>query len=201
MPSGSLAQPGPDLRGRRRSAHLDEHFAKTSQLIGVGPEDDQVVARSRGLLRRHVDDIVDEVYRRFLAHPETAVHFSDGHGALADANGDVLPDAVEMRREAFRAWLVTVIEDPLGSNTSEYVAAVGHAHVRQSEPNAGPIKAGFLLITISWVQSLFLSVLVGGCKDTADFAEQAAAWCRRLMLHLDLLLAVYGSTERSAHWY
>jgi hypothetical protein len=172
-----------------------------SGLFGIGPEDEQAVVRSRGLLRRHVDQIVDEVYRRLLADPETAMHFSDGRAALGNANGRVLRANVEMRREAFRGWLVRVVEDPMNESTSAYVASVGHGHVRQGEPNAGHIKAGFLLVTMSWVQSLFLAILADGCTDAMDFADQAAAWCRRLMLHLDLLLAVYSSTETGAHWY
>jgi hypothetical protein len=197
IPNASPAQPADTstaLRGRLRRARLDEHFALTGRLIGAGPEDDDLAAGSRDLLRHHVDDVVDEVYRRLLAHPETAVQFSD-------ANGRVIGAKVEMRRETFRHWLVAVIDGPLDSNMFEYVASVGHAHVRPRQPTRGHIKAGLLLITMSWVQSLFLAILADGCTGTAEFARQAAVWSRRLMLHLDLLLAVYGSTEGSAHWY
>jgi hypothetical protein len=204
MPNASpapSAEPNSTPRGRLRRAHLDGQFARTSQLIGAGPEDDDVVARSRGLLRRHVDHVVDEVYRRLLAYPETAIQFSDGRGALRDANGRVIRAKVEMRRETFRQWLLAVIDGPLDSSMSEYVASVGHAHARPREPTSKRIRASFLLITMSWVQSLFLGILAEGCTDTAELALQTAAWCRRLMLQLDLLLAVYSSTEGTAHWY
>jgi hypothetical protein len=99
------------LRGRVRRAHLDEHFARTSQLIGIGTEED-ILARSRELLRRHVDDVTDEVHRRLRAYPEMAVHFSDGQGALDDPNGRVINASVEHHYEEFRQWVVTLIEDP-----------------------------------------------------------------------------------------
>jgi protoglobin len=201
VPAAQADEPVAAPRGRRRRSGLAEHFARTRELIGAGSDDDDVVAGSRTLLRRHVDDVVDEVYRRLLAHPETAVQFADGRGALGDANGGVTGANVEMRRETFRQWLLSVIDGPLDAQMSEYVATVGHAHARPREASSGHIKAGFLLITMSWVQGLFLSILAEGCSDTAELARQAGAWCRRLMLHLDLLLAVYGSTERSAHWY
>ena len=82
-----------------------------------------------------------------------------------------------------------------------YVASVGHAHVRPREPIRPQIKAGYLLITMSWVQGLFIAILSDWCVDPVELGTHAAAWCRRLMMHLDLLLTVYGSTERSAHWY
>jgi hypothetical protein len=87
------------------------------------------------------------------------------------------------------------------ARTSAYVASLGHTHARPDERSTVPIKASLLLITVSWVQSAFLTILSDECDDIAEFAEQAAAWNKRLLLHLDLLLAVYASTERSAHWY
>ena len=44
-------------------------------------------------------------------------------------------------------------------------------------------------------------ILSAAILDPAELGACIAAWNKRLMIHLDMLLAVYGSTEGSAHWY
>lgn len=187
------------LRGRRHEGAIVERFASRCELIRGGAQDDLLVARSSKVLHDHVDEVVHEVYRRLLAYPQTAVHFSSD--ATTGIEGKRLRSRVGERKAAFREWLLSVIDLPMDAKTAVYVASVGHAHVRPREAIGPQIKAGYLLVTMSWVQGLFIAILSDWCVDPVELGGHAAAWCRRLMMHLDLLLTVYGSTEGSAHWY
>ena len=186
-------------RGRHGRTAIVEIFKSRCDLIRAGDDDVYVIARSRDVLRGHVDGVVDEVYRRLLAFPQTAIHFSarTATGA-AEAEGR---SRIDNRKESFREWLLCVIDRPMDAETAVYVASVGHAHVRPRKPIGTPIKAGYLLITMSWVQGLLISILSDWCSDSVELGRHTAAWCRRLMMHLDLLLTVFGFAESTAHWY
>lgn len=51
------------------------------------------------------------------------------------------------------------------------------------------------------MQRMFIAILARAIDEPDRLGRCAAAWCKHLIIHLDLLLAVYGATESSAHWY
>lgn len=180
-------------RGRRRRSHFDERLDTTSAIVGLTPEDDACIAESRATIASQIPQVADDVYRALLSRPETAAYFTNAQGVVDSAQ-------VTMRREAFEDWLHAVVEDPLDEETAAFLASVGRAHAR-GEETGGRVKARYLLGTISRVQSSFLTILADTIADPKTLGACSAAWCKRLSIHLDLLLAVYGSTESSAHWY
>jgi Protoglobin len=192
-PTGGASGAESALRGRRRRSPFNERLEATTGLVGFTQEDQAWIDESRAPLSAHVSDVAHDVYRGLLAEPETAVHFANARSAIDR-------EQVAMRQETFEDWLRSVIDDPLDDETTAYLAAVGHAHVRREHAESR-IKARYLVSTISRVQTLFTTILVHSYSDPEKLARCAAAWSKRLMIHLDLLLAVYGSTESTAHWY
>jgi hypothetical protein len=181
-------------RGRRRRGHFGEQLEAVRAAVGYTPDDDASVQASKELIAPHVDEIVAAVYRQMLAQPETAMHF-------AGSNGVIDPQRVAMRRAAFSAWLRSVVGDPMDASTGEYLATIGHAQVRPRDAAEHRVKARHLVRTVSQVQTMFIAILASTIDEPDRLGRCAAAWCKRLIIHLDLLLAVYGATESSAHWY
>jgi Protoglobin len=179
-------------RGHR--AQFVEHVDAAARLVGWTPEDEACLEATRSLIHRQIEKITEDVYRQLLAHPEMATQF-------ADATGTIPPERVRSQRDAFKQWFFTVVDGPLDELTVGYLASVGHEHVRPRGEHDTRLKARYALITTAQLQSQFLSVLGQHISDGKELARCAAAWCKRLMIHLDLLLAIHSSTERSAHWY
>lgn len=180
-------------RGRRRRINFAGRIEATRELVGYTSEDAARIEASSALISGHTGQMAEEIYRGLLARPETAVQFIDAAGAVDTTE-------VLMRRTAFEKWLRSVIVDPLDVRTADYLASVGHAHARR-ESAATRIKARYLLSTIGSVQAAFTRILAAAISDPAELGACISAWNKRLMIHLDMLLAVYGSTEGSAHWY
>ena len=181
------------LRGRQRRSHFGKRLDTTSAIVGMTPDDQAWIAKSQAHITPHIAEVAEDVYRALLSRHETAAYFTNERGAIDRAQ-------VAMRREAFEEWLHAVVEDPLDEETAEFLASVGRAHARP-EGAGDRIKARYLLGTISRVQSSFLAILSSKIAEPAALAACSAAWCKRLLIHLDLLLAVYGATESTAHWY
>jgi hypothetical protein len=189
-----LTQPEESRRGRRRGRpHFDERIAATRELIEYTPEDEARIEATSHLLQPHIGAVTGQIYRELLSHPETSAPFRDAAGAL-----DL--EYVAVRQQAFEEWLYAVVADPLDAATAEYLGAVGLGYVRRERPDTRA-KARYLLATASRVQVLFVAILAEALLDPRELAASSAAWCKQLMVHLDVLLAVYGSTEGSAHWY
>ena len=193
LPASALPAGNAPLQGRRRRSHFDERLDATRQLVGLTPEDEACIDDSRSPIAAHIGDVADDVYRGLLAQPETAAHFADARGVIDGGQ-------IAMRRETFEEWLRSVVDNPLDAETAEYLASVGHAHVRP-EHTEHRIKARYLVSTISRVQALFTVILSGSYSEPEKLGRYVTAWNKRLMIHLDLLLAVYGATESTAHWY
>ena len=180
-------------RGRRRRINFGERIEATRELVGYTSADAARIESSRALLTDQTAAVAEEIYKGLLSRPETAVQFMDVHGAIDTTE-------VVMRRTAFAEWLRSVIVDPLDARTADYLASVGHTFARR-ESVAARIKARYLVSTIGNVQAAFTRILSMAISDPAELGACVAAWNKRLMIHLDILLAVYGSTEASAHWY
>lgn len=180
-------------RGRRRRINFGERIEATRELVGYTSADAARIEASRALLADQTPAVAEEIYKALLSRPETAVQFMDATGAIDTTE-------VVMRRTAFAEWLRSLIGDPLDARTADYLASVGHTHARR-ESAATRIKARYLVSTMASVQAAFTRILSAAILDPAELGACIAAWNKRLMIHLDMLLAVYGSTEGSAHWY
>ena len=185
-----------DALARRRpgSQPFGARLEATCASVGVTAEDDVYIQSSRDFVAGHVDAIADEIYRHLRARPELSTQFTD-HGGRIDQ------DRLAAHRDDVREWLACVVNDPLDADTGEYLAHLGHAHVRPRHDSELQLKARYLVDTVARVQVLFLDILSRGYSAPEEFARCAAAWTRRLMVHLDLLLAVYSATQGTPHWY
>ena len=179
---------------RHRPPHFAERMESMRSLLRYAPADESWVLRTSVILRPHVRRIAEDVFGQLLASQETARYFSGAQGVV-DA------DQVAMQVAALTQWLGSVIDSPLDGETAEFVASVGHAHVRPRTPGNGPIKGRYLLAATSAIQSSVIKIMGDAIADPRDAAASADAWCKRLMIHLDLLFAVYASTQASGRWY
>lgn len=181
-------------RGRRRRSHFGEHIEAACALFGYTYDDEARVTATAPIVLAQVDAISDAVYRHLLGQRVTAAHFSDAAGAIDR-------DRVAARLATFRDWLRTMVEDPLDADTGEVLASIGLTHVRPRDGADQRVKARYMTSTISVVQTMVIAALAGSVADPVELGAAASAWSRRLLIHLDLLLAVYGSAEGTAHWY
>lgn len=162
--------------------------------VGVTAEDDVYIQMSRPLIAVHVEAMADEMYRHLRGRPELAAQF-------ADRRGDVDQERLAAHRNDVLDWLLCVVEDPLDAETGEYLAHLGHAHVRPRYEPELQMKARHLVEMVTRVQVRFIEILARGYGDPEQYSRCAAAWSRRLMVHLDVLLAVYSATQGTPHWY
>jgi hypothetical protein len=183
-----------DIPTRSRSRQFGARLEATAESVGITRDDEDRIEASRSLIAARIDDVADEVYGHLRARPELVVQFADDRGSVDH-------DRLGAHRDDFREWLLCVINDPLDADTGEYIANVGHAHVRPRIQPENPLKARYLVDTIARVQALFIAILARSYSDPSELAKCASAWSRRLMVHLDLLLAVYSATQGNARWY
>jgi hypothetical protein len=181
-------------RGRRRLVRLDVRLAAAVDLVGFTAEDEASIEASRHVIAAHVDDVADEIERFLPVQPESAARFVGGPGRPDRAQ-------VSQPRASFREWLHCVVQGSLDANTAGYLASFGLAHVRPHGPSESRVKARYLAACVARVQALFAGLLARSSSDPGELAACVSAWSKRLMVHLDLLLAVYSSAESSPHWY
>lgn len=178
--------------GRRRSVRLDVRLAAAVDLVGFAAEDEASIEASRHVIAGHIDEVADEAERFLPVHPESASRLVRGRSDRAQ---------VSQPRASFREWLHCVVNGPLDADTAGYLASFGLAHVRPDGPSESRVKARYLAACVARVQALFAGLLARSSSDPAELAARVAAWSKRLMVHLDLLLAVYSAAESSPHWY
>lgn len=66
-------------------------------------------------------------------------------------------------------------------------------------PSESRVKARCLAACVARVQALFAGLLARSSSGPRELAARIAALSKRLMVHLDLLLAVCSSAESSPH--
>ena len=181
-------------RGRRHRQRFPEHLESTCHLVGYGEEDEALVQRTRGFIRPHVDEIAGGISRELRSHPETADYFAK---AAPSSEGE----QVGLSMETFKEWLASAVDDELDATTADYLASFGHAQVRPRNESGKAMKARFFVLSMSRVQCSLIAILSANIADPAELGACAAAWSKRLWIHLDLLFAVYSATEGSPHWY
>jgi Protoglobin len=182
------------LRGRRSKQIFVQRLESTTRLVGYTIDDEDRVWATRDVLLPRADAIAGAVYDHLLAHPETAVHFTQADGR---------PDRAHLaaRADSLKGWLRMAIESPLNEALAAYLAGIGHAHTRRGGSPGARILGRYMLVTMSFVQTALIGLLDPAIPDRAELLLTIAAWNKLLMIHLDLFLAVYGSAEATPHWY
>lgn len=182
------------LGGRRRGHGFVQRLASTRAFLRYTEEDEALVNASRDIVMANADAIVGEVYVYLLSHRETAVHFTQ-------ADGRTDRGAVDARHGSLKKWLAMAIEAPLDERLSSYLAEVGRSHTGRDRGAGARVKGRYMLATMSFLQAELIMVLEGAIVDRPALVATIAAWSKLLMIHLDLFLAVYASSEGTAHWY
>lgn len=201
MPSPSALRPLPApatvpiaARGRRRSVRLDIRLTAAVDLMGFTHEDEELIEASRHVIVANIDEVADEVERFLPIQPESPSRV--GGGRTRPDRGQVA-----QQRASFREWLHCVVHGRLDADTAGHVASFGLAYVRPDGPSESRLKARYLAACVARVQALFAGLLARSSSDPAELSARVAAWSKRLMIHLDLLLAVYSAAESSPHWF
>jgi hypothetical protein len=163
-------------------------------LIGYGAADEALVLATRDIVAPYASSLIERVYDRLLAEPETASYF---------AGADGLPDEPHRaaRAGSLQAWLITAISAPLDDAQAAALAATARAHTRRGGAAAVSIKGRYLLVMSAILQDEMTTLLVSLLKGDAPLVPTIAAWNKLVLLHLDVFLAVYAGTEGNPHWY
>jgi hypothetical protein len=181
------------LRPRRRATRFDGHSTTTPVLFDVTAEDDEIAVETAQLLAPKAEEIADEVFNRMLAHLNRDHQLVDGVGSSGD-------DASTRRRD-FRDWVDAMIREPAAPATSERSAGIALSYARPPGALSSPIPARYLLSAIGHLQASMLSRLAASYDDVQQLARVGSVWNRRLLMHGDVLLAVYGASAGKPHWY
>lgn len=103
---------------------------------------------------------------------------------------------------AFEEWLSILVEGNIDRDSGERVAQLVMSWVRPTTAGLRMTKAHLLVDEMNRFCALMIIQLADEIDDDPDLLVAAAiAWCKRTALHVDLLLAVYSSTERGSNWY
>jgi hypothetical protein len=151
------------------------------------------VRLTQELIAARAEEMATGVYEHLLGFPETAVFFQTPDG-LRDR------EHIARRVESLRRWLCSV-DGPLDEDAAARITDIGRAHTARGGDPAVRVRARYLLMTISCVQTAVTSVLAEQLRDTDELAATVAAWNKALMIHLDLFLAAYDGAGASGHWY
>ncbi len=178
-------------RGRRRRTHFGEHLEATREIVGWTAADEAQIDASRHLIAARLDGIEEELRHELLSFPEMAAQFRSADGTI---DGELL----SARSSAIHEWLRCIVDDPLEASTAGYLASIALTLVRL-RGRGSRMKARHTVRTLSRLQSMFIEALANG-EGVSD-GRYASAWCKRLIIHVDLFLAVYGATESGPHWY
>jgi len=183
---------GTQLRRRRAQDDFARRLATSRRLVGYTSSDEALVHASRAALRPRAGAIARTLYAHLVAQPETAAPFTLPDGRLDRGHLDA-------REETMAAWLTAAIDAPPDAALAARLARIGQAHIR---PERGARVAGrYLVIMMSFLQTAIIAELERDAADPSALPATAAAWNKLLMIHLDLLLAVYDAAEGSPHWY
>jgi hypothetical protein len=191
--TGGAARP----KGRRARQQFAARLAATCALIGYTEEDGARVRATGEVIRAHAGAVADVVYEQLLSRPETAVHFVRD-GSRGGRGGRAY---VAERSDALQAWLRLAVEAPLDEELAAHLAGIGRSHTARGGDPGVRVKGRFLLAAMSVVQAALADVLAREAESPREAARTIAAWNKLLMVHLDLLLAVYGAAEGNPHWY
>lgn len=185
----------PQRGGRvpRGSSRFAAHLHESMTRIGYTAEDDFQVAMTADLIAPHLDAIADTVHELLTRDAGSASYFSDAH-----ADGDTRGAA---HGALVREWLRCLIDDPLDAGAAAAIARTAHEHIRPRDDDARPVPARYMAAVLARVADGITATLVANGDVVADLAAAVSAWSKRCALHLDLMLAVYSSTQGSPHWY
>jgi hypothetical protein len=162
--------------------------------IGYSADDDFQIALTGDLIAPHIGAIADEVHAMLTRDSGSASYFRDAHEDHGDARGAA-------HRDLVREWLRCLVDDPLDADAASAIARIAHEHIRPRDNDARPIPARYMAAVLARVADDITAILVHSDEGVADLAAAVSAWSKRCALHLDLMLAVYSSTQGSPHWY
>jgi hypothetical protein len=141
----------------------------------------------------HVPEIGERVLVRLLAHDETAAYFRRSADEHDEAGGEV-------RRQALRDWVDTVLTCDADPAVAESVAVLARAYTRRGGGVSTQLKGRYFVATAALLLEEVARLLASGRKPAVE-SRKIAAWGKLVALHLDILLAVLDSAERGRQWY
>jgi hypothetical protein len=171
---------------RRRGLHLDARLHANLGFVGWTLEDERRINETRGAVRRHLHDLVAQVMQSMFSEAATI-------------SGGRMPQTAAKR--FVRAWLTAVVTGVPDRLTGEPFTSLAHDQVRPAGESPIRIKGGALVIATGVVQAAIIGLLADLIDDAELRAETTAAWCKLLLVQLDIVLKVHGATESSPRWY
>jgi hypothetical protein len=159
-------------------------------LVAYTKEDEATVLASRDRVQPHIETLVDRVYARLLAEPETAAYLVD-HDGHADRPS---------RAGSLRAWLVATLANPLDTGAATELAAIGRAHTRRGGSMPLSIKGRYMLVMSAILQEE-MATMLAATTPRDDWLRAITSWNKLMLIHLDIFLAVFSGGEANPHWY
>jgi nitrite reductase (NADH) small subunit len=168
------------------------YFRYMAEFTGLTPDDIETIRKTKPIIEKHVQEIVDKFYVHLLRYPPTRKFFLKKDGTIDQPYLEL-----RMRHQA-NFWLRTadgVFDDEYAS----YVDYVGRAHTaRGADPNIY-IAERYVIGQIGFIAHAIYDALTKELRHTDEEFEVRAidAWNKLLMILLELLARAYGH-EREA---
>jgi Protoglobin len=170
-------------RSKRRTRFATE-LEVSRRLLDFGDTDAMYLRWTEDLFDPHIDDILAGV-----------------GGKLDGPSSDMGEDQSAAPRPAWKRWLQTLVHAPLNAKTAEQTAAFAHELVRPRDGQRKAINARYIVLAMSVIQSRFVALLGESVHDPRELVGCTIAWSKCFMIHANIVLSVYSSTEASRDWY
>jgi hypothetical protein len=171
-------------------AHFATRLVRIAELVGYTEADGAALAATRDLIAPRIPAIADRAQRLLAAQPEIAAYLAPPAHTCFDGSGG-----------GFREWLEVAVEGKLDESLAEYLTDVGRVHTKRAGRSAVRVNARYLVAAMSLVEQAIVGELDRRVRNRRELMRAVPAWSKLLTIHLDLMLAVYGSAESNPHWY
>lgn len=146
-------------------------FEDIKENYRFGPEDMEILKATWVVLEPHMDQVVENFYRRLQDNPETAKFLED-------------PKVLARLRHSHRAWLEAAFLGPFDERYYQRLKRVGNAHVRIG------LSAHFVYVAMNFLREE-LKTLVLALMAPAGQARVLEAVDKILDLNLDVIARSY----------
>ena len=169
----------------RRIVDWPAEMRALAEFVGLDEGQLQLIRDTREQVLAHGEALTAAVYDHFLQFPYSRRFFTD-------ETGEVDAPQLERRKASLLRWLRGSIDFQIDEDYPIPLLAMGvvHRHPAAHRAQLGPIPAGLMIGSMSFIQSELAGRLAQEMEAGAAL-QASTAWNRMLMVQLYIMLAGY----------
>jgi nitrite reductase/ring-hydroxylating ferredoxin subunit len=168
------------------------YFRYMSEFVGFGPEDADIVRKSKPYVEKHLPEIIDKFYAHVLRYPPLRKFFLKKDGTIDQ-------EYLELRmRHQSNFWLRTA-DAVFDDDYARFLDYVGRAHTSRGADPKIYIAERYVIGQVGFVSHAISDALSRELRHVDEEFELQAieSWNKVMMIILEMLARAYGH-EREA---